>query len=112
MSFTNEFAEIESQKSGFCSGVPYFSIKFCLQFRNPVGTPGGGVKLRLRQRFKRSGYDATTPAQITPALISLLPTILLKVRNPPNECPHIPILSGSTPLNFLIEETAFKTSIV
>jgi hypothetical protein len=60
--------EIEAQNCGFCSGVPYCRIKSSRQRRDP---PEDG----WRHWLNRSEYDATTPAQITPALMSLLTTI-------------------------------------
>src|SRR3989344_8809957 len=96
MSFKKEFAEIEFQKSGFCDGSPYRAIKSCLHLpRLEVEVGWGVVVTLLLQRSTKSGYEPTTPAQITPALISLDTTILRRVIYPPIECPHIPILSGS-----------------
>src|SRR5512132_2712805 len=89
-----EFAEIEFQNSGFASGEPN---SFTNEYRHERGE---GVEVAvepepLRQRVSRSGYDATTPAQMTPALISLEMTIERSVMYPPIEWPHMPIRFGS-----------------
>ena len=107
-----ELAEIEFQNSGFSSGDPNSVTSLFLQLRARLGFPEGGVKVPRLQLFNRSGYEATTPAQITAAFISGSTTMLLTVTNPPIECPHMPILFGSASLYFFSEAVAFKTSIV
>src|SRR3989338_10599026 len=99
---------MEFQKSGFFSGWPYCVISSSRQRRALEGIPGGGELPRLRQLLIRSGYEATTPAQMTPALTSLETTIERKVICPPMEWPHMPIRSGSASGYFLIEARALS----
>src|SRR4026207_513015 len=104
-----EFAEIELQNSGFSSGEPKVSIRVVRQ------EPGRGVEggdVPRRQRVSRSGYEATTPAHITPALISPAITIERSVMYPPMECPHMPMRFGSASACRFMEATALRTSTV
>src|SRR6185503_132162 len=104
-----EFAEIEFQNSGFSSGEPKVSIKVVRQ------EPGRGVEgadVPRRHRERRSGYEPTTPAHITPALMSLVRTIERSVIYPPMECPHMPMRFGSASACRFMEATALRTSTV
>ena len=71
-----------------------------------LGLPGASSC----QQHSISGYEPTTPDQITPALISLEITMALKVTEPPNEWPHIPIWAGFAEGNFFSDATALRTS--
>ena len=104
-----EFAEIEFQNSGFSSGEPNVSTRVVRQ--EPGRGVEGGAEPR-RQRDSRSGYEATTPAHITPALISPVITMERSVMYPPMECPHIPIRFGSASTCRFMEATALSTSTV
>src|SRR5262245_31561910 len=102
---------MEFQNSGFSSGEPKFSTKEKRQ------EPGRGVGGTLapgprRQRVSRSGYEPTTPAQMTPAFMSFVITMERRVIYPPIECPHIPMRFGSASGNRFMVATALRTSTV
>src|SRR3990170_3289729 len=93
---------MEVQKSGISSGEPYSSTSSVRQRRPNRGVAvvvGSGVQPSgvgvAVGRTNRLGYGPTTPAQITPALISPVMIIERRVRYPPSECPHMPMRFGS-----------------
>src|SRR5215207_3076904 len=100
-----ELAEIEFQNSGFSSGEPYCCTRENLHERGE-GVDVADAPVPRRQRVNKSGYEATTPAQITPALMSCVTTIERKVIYPPMECPHMPMRFGSASGWRFIEATA------
>src|SRR4030095_14068901 len=98
---------MDLQKSGLLSAEPYACSSEYTQEPGPA-VVGSAPQF---QRVKRSGKRATTPAQMTPALISFVTTIERSVMYPPMECPHIPMRLGSASGWRFTEATALSTSM-
>src|SRR2546430_16453718 len=91
-----ELGEMDDQNSGLSAGDPY---SLTSPHRHPANRPeDGGAPGVARQLVTMSAYGATTPPQMTAALMSFDTTSARSVICPPMEWPHMPMRFGSASL--------------